>query len=250
MEDHRVHLRPPVLLPVLVAVILGAAFVAGKHVEVKGVERFTITVSGDGEVSAVPDIASLNFGMRSSRNKTSEGAMEELSEVMEKVIEAVEKVGVEEKDIRTQYLNLNPVYDWNDGKRINQGFEAQQSLTVKVRDLDKVSDVLDAAVRAGANQAGGVSFTIDDPDELKAQARAEAIENAKEKAEKLADDLGLNLGKLVGFNEGGGYGGGYPMPYARMETMGAVMEDKAMAPPLPAGEQQVRVNVSLTYQLR
>lgn len=208
----------------------------------------TISVNGEGEVSAVPDIASLSFGVQTGRQKTAQAAMEQLSTKMNAVIDAIKDEGIEEKDIRTQSLSLHPSYDWEEGKRIDRGFEANQNLRVKVRDLEKIGTVLTAATSAGANQAGGVSFTIDDPDELRAQARAEAIADAEEKAHVLAKDLGVALGKLKGFHEGGGYA---PAPmYERAMSMdagyGGGIEESI---PVPAGEQEVRVNVSLTYEV-
>ena len=112
---------------------------------------------------------------------------------------------IEEKDIRTEQLMLNPSYDWSDGKQTLRGYEATQSLVVKVRDMDNVGNVLSGVANVGANQIGGVQFTIDDSDTLREQARKEAIEKAQAKAQKLASDLGMRLGKIKGYNEGGGY---------------------------------------------
>lgn len=249
MDDHRVFVRPPVWLPVVVALVAGGLYVTGKYVETRHMDQFTITVSGTGKVSAVPDIATLNFGVQTGRQKTADGAMKILTKRMTAIVEAIEGAGVEEKDIHTQHLSLNPAYDWNDGKRVDRGFEARQSLMVKVRDLDEISNVLDKAVKAGANQAGSVGFTIDDPETLKEEARAKAIEDAEKKAWKLAGDLGVGLGALSGFwEETHGYGGPRVM----------MMEAKAMdggfggstAPPVPAGEQEVQVQVNLTYKVK
>lgn len=249
MEEKALYLRPPVWLPLLVALVAGGMYVAGKYVETRHMDQFTISVQGQGKVYATPDIATLNFGVQTGRQKTADAAMKMLSDNMNKVFDAVKAAGVEEKDISTQYLSLNPSYDWNEGRRIDQGFEANQSLTVKVRDLSKISTVLDAAVRAGANQAGSVGFTIDDPDVLKAQAREEAIADAKMKAQKLAAELGVSLGKMQGFWEDiGGYGGGPVM--MRAEAMDGAGGGGYAPTPVPAGEQEVQVNVNITYKIR
>ena len=234
-------------LTILISVALGGVFfVAGQNVENRS-DPATISVSGEGKVSAVPDIASLSFGVQTGRQKTAQAAMEKLSEDMNAVMEAVKETGVEEKDIRTESLRLFPAYDWNEGMQIPRGFEANQSLRVKVRDLDKVGEVLSAATNAGVNQAGGVSFTIDEPEELQREAREKAIDDAKKKAKELARDLGVTLGDLKGFNEGGS-----PMPMYRGDY--AMMEGGigggGGAPPMPAGEQEVQVNVNLTYEVR
>ncbi len=100
----------------------------------------------------------------------------------------------------------------------------------------------------GANQSGGVSFTIDEIDDLQAQAREEAIQDAQDKAKKLAAQLGLSLGEIRGFNEG--YAGSPPMPYYdRAVMMNDAGESKAMAPEIPAGQQEVTANVSITYEV-
>jgi len=235
---------------IIVALILGGSFVYGKKIETRNLDQFTITVSGEGKVKATPDVAELNFGVKTGRVKTSEEAMKILGKKMTAVVDAIKAQGVEEKDIKTQQLNLSPSYDWNEGKRIDRGFEANQSVRVKIRNTDDTSKVLAAATSAGANQAGNVNFTIDEPEELREQARIKAIENGQKKAADLAKQLGKSLGKLKGFNEGGG-----GMPYARMEKamaygMGGGMDEEVNIPPVPTGEQEVRVNVSLTYELK
>ncbi len=250
MEEKAVYLKPPVWLPLAVALVAGALYVTGKYVETRHINQFTITVQGRGEIVAVPDVATLNFGVQTGRQTTADGAMQMLTEKMTKVIDALGAIGVQEKDISTQYLSLNPSYDWNEGRRIDEGFEANQSLVVKVRDLE-ISEVLDAAVKAGANQAGSVNFTIDDPENLRAEAREKAIANAKEKAEQLAADLGVTLGRMQGFWEDQGYA---EPQYARTMMMdsaeGGYGGGGPIAPPLPAGEQEVVITVNLTYQMR
>lgn len=247
MDEQTLHLRPPLWLPIAVALVAGGLYVVGKIVEVRGYQPVTIAVLGEGEVAAAPDVAVLSFGVQTGRQKTAKLAMDRLSRDMGAIMEAVKKSGVEEKDIRTESLWLNPAYDWEDGRQVDRGFEASQSLSVKVRDLGKISDVLAAATSVGANQVGGVTFTIDNPEKLRAQAREEAIAQAQEKAQTLASQLKKRLGELKGFSEGGI---ATPVPYmARMMELG-VGGGGMEAPPLPGGEQEIRVQVTLTYELR
>lgn len=250
MDDHTLHLRPPFWAPiiVLVAVATGGAFyVGGKYLETQDHSAATITVSGEGKSAAMPDVAELSFGVRVERQADAKTAMDKLARLMEGVLDSIKKAGIEDKDINTEQLSLNPAYDWNEGKQIARGYDATQSLRVKVRDIDTVSSVLAAATNAGANQAGGVQFVVDNPETARAQAREKAITQAQEKARILAKQLGMRLGRLKNFGEDGG---GYtpPMPYAHGLEM--AMDAKAEAPPIPAGEQEVRVNVSLTYEVR
>ena len=246
MDDHRIHLRPPVWLPLLVVLIAGGSYIVGKTIETRHMDSVTISVSGEGKVYANPDIAQTSFGVKTGRQKTAEMAMQILSTRMNAVIAAAKAAGIEEKDITTQRLNLRPAYDWDDGKKIDRGFEASQDLRVKVRDIAEMGTVLSAVAAAGANQVSDVRFTIDDPDALRQEARKKAIEQAERKARTLAMQLGATLGKLKGFSEGGNQ----PV-YAR-----ALMEDNAMAVggaeplPVPAGEQEVSVSVNLIYELR
>lgn len=252
MTDERtLFIRPPLWLPIAVAVIAGGMYIAGKYVETRDRSFATISVSGEGRVFTAPDIAEVSMGMQTGRQASAEQAMTRLKEGMTKVLAAVQQAGVEEKDIRTENFYLNPVYDWTqDQGQIFRGFEATQSLRIKVRDLDKVSEVIGAGTTAGANQAGGVQFTVDEPEAKRAEARQKAIDQAKQKAKTLADSLGMKLGKIRGFDEGSS-GGAYPPIMMRAQedsAMGGATAPAGMVP-LPAGEQEIVVNVSITYEL-
>lgn len=247
MDDHCVYLRPPLWLPILAAFLVGGAYIGGKYVETRDQDRVTISVSGEGRVFAPPDIAEVSFGVQTGRMQTAKLAMDKLRKSMDAVFQSVKGLGIDEKDIRTEHFSLNPVYDWTEQGQIFRGFEASQSFRVKVRDLDQTDDVLTVATDAGANQAGNVQFTIDDPEGQRAQARAEAIKEAQAKAQVLASSLGKRLGKLKGFNEEGGYGGPIPM-MMRAEAMGKGGGIPDL--PFPTGEEEINVQVTLTYELK
>lgn len=251
MSDDRtiITLRPPVWALLLAVLIGGGAYIAGKHIETRDREPVTISVSGEGKTNAVPDVARLSFGIQTERKQTAKEVVAEVSEAMTKALAAVKAAGIQEKDIRSENFSVNPVYDWSERGQIFRGYQAQQSLRVTVRDLDKVSAVLQAATDSGANQAGGVEFTVDDPEAKRSEAREKAIAQARTKAEKMASDLGMRLGKIRGFSEGGG--GGYPVPMmarAEMATAGADADMKQV--PLPAGEQEIQAYVNITYELK
>ena len=249
MDEHLIHLRPPMWLPIVVVLLAGGSYVVGKNIEARDHQPVLISVDGEGKVTAVPDIAELSFGVQTGAQPTAKAAMEKLSTSMNAAFDAVKALGIEEKDISTESLYLNPMYDWPNGKQVLRGYEANQSLRVKVRDLDKVSDVLGAATGAGANQAGGVTFTIDDPDVLRAQARQKAIAQAQEKAQVLAKQLGVTLKQLKGFSEGGGSMPPIPMMSRAMDAYGGGgIEEKSV--PLPAGEQEIQVTVNLSYEVQ
>jgi len=245
-NEHTLNIRPPLWLPIVIAVLLGAGYIGGKFVETRDQEKLVINVSGEGRVFAPPDIAEASFGVQTGRVETAKVAMEKLRRDMDAIFRAVKGLGVEEKDIRTEHFSLNPIYDWTEKGQIFRGFEANQSFRVKVRDLAKVDDVLTAATDVGANQAGNVQFTIDDPEKQRADAREEAVAEAKKKAKLLAANLGKRLGRLKGFSEGGG---GWVQPMM-MRAEKAGMGGGGPDLPLPAGEQEVNVQVTLTYELR
>lgn len=255
-DDRTIFVRPPVWALIIAVAVGGSFYVWGKNIE-KGDPRDngSITVSGEGKVFAAPDIAEISFGVQTGRQPTAAEAMKILKDKMSAIHASAVKAGVDEKDIRTESFWLNPVYEWLPrGGQTFRGFEGNQSLRVKVRDLDKTSAVLEAATAAGANQAGNVEFTVDDPEAKRAEARAEAIAQAKQKAERIAADLGVDLGDVLSFNENGGGWGGGPV-YMRAESamgVGGAMDDaKAVPPsvPLPAGQQEIMITVSVTYEL-
>ncbi len=238
---------------ILLAVIIGGGFfVYGKHLDrsPSPVAPGTISVTGEGKVQIAPDIAEMSFGVTTGVLPTAKAASDKVAADMNKILAAVKAQGIDDKDITTESFYLNPSYDWSDGRQRLRGYEATQSLRVKVRDLEKVGDVLTAATDNGANQAGGISFTLEDPEGKKDEARTKAIASAKEKAEKLAAQLGQTLGDVQSFNENGG--GWYPpVMYAReaYAVGGGADGDKASMP-LPSGEQDIVITVSITYELQ
>lgn len=250
MENTSLTVRPSAWALIVAVIIGGGFYIYGKTLDQQApvTSPFVVSVSAEGKVTAPPDIALLSFGVQTGRQPTAKAAIALITKNMTNVVDAVKKLGVEDKDITTEQFWLNPAYDYVNGTQVQRGFEATQSLSVKVRDLDKTGDVLSAVTAAGANQVGGVSFGIDNPDELRAQARAKAIEKAKAKAEVLAANLGASLGRMTGFSEGGDYS---PRPYMMEKAniaMGAPSVDASV--PVPSGEQNITVTVNLSYELR
>lgn len=249
-----INIRPPVWALIAAVAVGGAFYLAGKNMELRApvTQPMQISVTGEGKVAAAPDIAVLNFGVTTGRQSTAKAAIENIRKNMDSVLAAVDKAGVEKKDITTQSFWLNPVYDYTNGTQVLRGYEATQSLSVKVRDLDKVGEVLGVATNAGANQANGINFSIDNSDKLKAEAREIAIGKAKAKAQELADGLGMKLIQITGFSEDGAYSTP-PMPYMmKTEAYGGDVANQArdMDLSIPAGEQEIRSNVTITYEIR
>mgnify|MGYP001602215561 FL=1 len=219
----------------------------------------TISVSGEGEVFAVPDTVTFSVTVRENAKQVKD-AQDAATKKGNDIIEYLKKEGVEEKDIKTTDYSVSPQYEWIQqacpqsgycppGKQILTGFQVSQTLSVKVRDTKKAGDLLSGVGAHGATEVSDLSFTIDDEDALKAEARDKAIAEAKEKAEKLAKSLGVSLVRVVGFyeNEGGGPIYAYGMGGAERTVSDSMPK---VAPQIPAGENKIVSNVSVTYEIR
>lgn len=217
----------------------------------------TITVNGEGEVFAVPDTAVFSVTVRETAKQVKD-AQDSAAKKGNDIIAYLKQGGVDEKDIKTTDYSVSPQYEWRQGacpqggycppgKQIMTGFEVRQALSVKVRDTKKAGELLSGVGSRGAAEVSGLSFTIDDEDALKAEARDKAIAKAKGKAEVLAKSLGVSLVRVVGFNENDG---GRPI-YAYGLGMAMASKDSASpAPEIPVGQNKIVSNVSVTYEIR
>ena len=172
--------------------------------------------------------------------------MTENTEKMNKIINSMKDLGVDEKDLKTTDFNIHPRYDYPESGRVLAGYEVTQSLQVKIRDLDKVGQIIQSATNNGANQIGQLSFTIDNEDEFKNQAREEAIKKAKEKAKELANQLGVNLVRIVDFYESG-ENPVYYDNYSAKEAYG--IGGGGEIPSIETGENKVEISVTITYEI-
>lgn len=207
-------------------------------------ERDTIVIGAEGKVTALPDIASLSIGVTVEKKTVAE-AQKESTDKMNAIIAKVRELGVAAEDIKTVDYSIYPQYDWVDDRQVERGFRVTQGVQVKIRDLSKIGATLAAAGEMGANQVGGVAFTIDDPEELRQQARLKGLEAAQRKAQALAEAAGVKLGRVVGFSESEGYVPG-PMYYESVQDQGS---GGASMPSVQSGSQDVTVDVSVTYEL-
>lgn len=210
------------------------------------IERNVITVSGEGKVVGIPDIATIDLGTTIEKSTVAE-AQKENTRIMNQLVEQLKSAKVDKKDIQTTSYNVNPNYDWNNGKQTLRSYSVAQNVHVKIRNLDAVGDIIGKAGALGVNQIGGIQFTVDEPEKLKEEARAKALENAKAKASALAAVAGIKLRRVISFDES--QGGMYPPPifYAK-EGMGGG-PDIAAAPRVEAGSTEITVHVNLTYEI-
>ena len=215
----------------------------------------TVTVSGTGEVFAVPDIATFTLSV-DEKAKTVADAQTAATAKINKIFDYLKGKGIAEKDIKTLNYNVNPTYEYQGvvcsggycppGKSVLTGYEVNQTLSVKVRDTKQAGTLLTGVGGLGVSNVSGLDFTIDDQDKIEAQARKAAITDAKQKARVLSDDLGVRLVRIVSFSESGSP---YPIFYADKAVAGRGGAEVA-PPAVPAGENKITSNVSITYEIR
>lgn len=204
----------------------------------------TISVIGEGQVEAAPDMAIMSLGVQTDAD-TASAAMAETSAKLAAVIERLKAAGIEPRDIQTSGLSLGPRYDY--GKQDGTpptvvGYTASNMVTVRVRALDKVGSVLDSVVADGANTLNGLSLGLAEDRALKDEARREAVADAAAKAALYAEAAGVKLGRVASISEAGGYAP--PMPMA-MEAGFAKSADVPVAP----GELTISAMVSVVYEI-
>jgi len=159
-----------------------------------------VTVSATATLSVEPDIAYVSLGVR-TENASPKVAKQENTDTMTRVLNALKKAGVDEKDIQTSSLSMYTNYSWDDkGNRKVTGYTVTNNLTITVRKLDKVGDIVDAAMNAGANQFNSVSFAVEDEEEYYVQVLAEATQKARKRANAIAKASGMTLGSPVSFS--------------------------------------------------
>jgi hypothetical protein len=219
----------------------------------------SITVDGKGEIFAKPDVATFNFTV-TAKEVDASTAQASAATTMDAIVKYLTGKGVEEKDIKTTGFYMNPRYEYPETGPCTQwgcppqgepkmiGFEVTQSVDVKVRNTADAGMLIAGVSENGATNVGGLSFTIDDEESLKSQAREVAIADAKVKAEELANKLGVRIVRMTGYweDQGGmpyyGGGGGYGMDMA-------MSKESSVPAVIPQGESTIVSNVHITYEI-
>ncbi|XHC16436.1 SIMPL domain-containing protein [Oceaniradius stylonematis] len=209
-----------------------------------------ITVSATGTADIAPDMAVIGLTVLREA-ETAREALDANTEAMAEILAAMRAEGIAERDLQTSNFNIQPRYVYpepKDGIRPAPrivGYQVSNSLTVRVRDLDRLGAILDQSVTLGVNQGGGISFTNDDPSAAITEARTKAMKAAISKAGTLTEAAGIGLGRILSISEQSSEP--RPMPVARA----AMMEMAADAAPVPvaAGENTYRVSVNVTFEL-
>lgn len=207
----------------------------------------TLSVSGTGRATLTPDIAYVTIGVHTEGKDASQAVAQNNSDT-QAVIDTLEAAGVDEKDIKTTNFSIYPQQQYDDqGKPTGDiTYIVNNSVYVTVRDLDAIGDILNAAVKSGANAISGIQFDVEDKTEALAEAQEAAVANAEAQAENLAQAAGLELGEIQSINT---FGGAIPFPkYDGIGGGAAVME--AAAVPVSPGQMIISVEVSMVYAIQ
>lgn len=218
----------------------------------------TFFSTAEGKVVIVPDVAELNLGVLTEGGKNLATLQKENSEKANRIGAFLKEQGVDEKDIKTQFYNITPRYQYfscpapREGGTIScpppeiTGYSITQNILVKIRDLNRAGDILAGIVEKGANTVSGLTFIVDDPSKFENKAREEAMAKALEKAKVMARAGGFRLGKLISISEG------FTQPSTPFTEGMALKEGVGggTSPVIQPGSQEIRVEITLTYEMK
>ncbi len=207
-----------------------------------------ISISGTGEITATPDMAYITSGVISIK-KTAKLALHDNSKAMNELIAVLENAGIEKRDIQTSNFSISPQYAYNNSSNNEPpkiaNYRVSNSVTIVVRNLDILGNIIDQAVSVGSNSINSVSFAIEDTSELLIQARKNAMANAIEKAQLYAKTANVSLGKIRLISENSSYP---TQPQVDM-LMARNMAAESAPTPMLSGELTFRSNVFVQWEL-
>ena len=232
-------------------ILFSAAFLLpASHATAEDAKPATISVSATGKANVTPDLAILYLNVLREAD-TAREALDANNQAMTDVLKSMKDSGVEDRDLQTSNFSIQPKYSYpkiaSSGERRVpkiEGYTVSNALTVRLRDLARVGEVLDKSVTLGVNSGGGITFTTDDPTDALAQARAAAMKNAIAKARTLTDSAGVSLGKILEISE---QNRGRPQP--RRLARAALAESADAAVPVASGENSYEVTVSVRWEI-
>ena len=236
----------PLVLALFLAIALPMTANAETPADVGAVvaQGTLLAVSAEASARRVPDVASVSTGVV-TQAADANAAMRANAVQMDKLMAAIRASGIAERDIQTSGINLNPNYKYVENQPpAIVGYQASNTVNVKVRDLARLGKVLDAFVANGANQINGPSFEVDRPDEAYDEARLAALKKARARAETYAAALGLNVRRIVSISEGGA---SLPRPMPRLRAM--AMDSMAKETSVSPGEASLSVSIDVVFEL-
>ncbi|MFH2102764.1 MAG: SIMPL domain-containing protein [Chloroflexota bacterium] len=201
----------------------------------------TLTVTGSGMVTLTPDIAYIHIGVRSEDPRAST-AVSANNALASRVMDAIKRFGVEDRDITTTNFSIYPQQQYENGRVIGISYVVDNTVYVTVRDLDQLGDLLDAVVQAGANSINGISFDVADRSDAVSQARRAAVIDARSQADELAEAAGVSIGdvQVISYYDS--------VPYA-VEYDRMAMEAPSASVPVSAGSLQITTTVTIVYEI-
>ncbi len=213
--------------------------------------RNIITVSGEGEIYARPDLGLAVFSVTNEHSDVQQ-ALAENTRNTNRIIDFLKENGIEERDMKTTNFNIFPRYEYieqgifSSGKRVLAGYQVIQSVEVKIREIEETGKIIEGAIKSGANEVSGIRFIIENEEEYLNEARTAAIEDAKRKAKDLSGHLGVKLARITNYNESGS-----PIIYSPSMDMSreAFGMGGESAPDIQTGENLIRVMVNVSYEI-
>ncbi len=253
------------VLSVLVVVMIFTNLRTYKYIGQNPTSEATISVTGDADAFTTPDIAEISYSVE-FLGKTPKEAKDEVAQKTEVLTAFVKDSGVDAKDIRTTNYSLYPEYDWVQervapctinycppqpaGKQVLKGYRVTANYEVKLRgdNFDRAGDVIGGLADKGATNVSGLTFKVDNEEEVLEGVRSEAIAEARAKAERLAKELGVDIIRVQSYSEGVNY----PMFYGRAGNMEVKAMDAVVAPEvnIQAGQERLSTSVNITYVVR
>lgn len=253
------------VLAIVIAAYSGFIYARAYSESIQPSSFRSFVVSGEGKVTTIPDIAQFTFGVITQGGKNVSDAQKQNTEKMNALIGFIKEQGVDAKDIKTENFSIDPRYQYYDcSQRMTVssgstptpcpppdivGYTITQSASVKVRDFAKIGDIMGTLSQKGANSVSQLSFTLDDPIKSETEARTKAITQAQEKAQAIAKSGNFSIGKLLSIDENN-----TPAPYYgySMSSVAKTMSLDAapVAPTIEPGSQEVKITVSLRYEIR
>ena len=205
-----------------------------------------LDINATGEVTRVPDVAIISAGVV-TRSSTATGALQDAANRMERMVAALKAAGIQDRDIQTSNVNLNPEYRYPDNQSPQlTGYTASNQLTISFHDIRNSGEILDVLVAQGANQINGPNLTIEHPEAALDEARAKAIASGRARADLYARALGLRVARVVAVSESGGYAVPPPAP----PPMPIMARAEAAQTKIEPGEQKLQVNIAMTFELQ
>jgi uncharacterized protein len=201
----------------------------------------TVDVTGEGVVRVVPDEVTINVGVENTGKNVKE-LKSENDRIVDEVFATVKRMGIDEKDVQTEYIRLSKNYEYNT-KTYN--YAANQSISIKVKDLKKYESLINGLMDSGINRIDGISFTSSNMTALESQARKKAVENAKMKAQEYTQVLNQTIGKAISISEFRAINNPQPMYKTMAMSADSLEGQQTLAP----GEMEIRVNVNISFLL-